>query len=104
MLGLTTTRQRDARLEQALADLATTKHHLAEANVALVVAYSTAITTAARHERQQQALLCRLGTALRGCQRYRREARADARIIHLVSGYLLDAWSHAHSTGPGATT
>lgn len=81
VLGLTTTRRRDACLEQALADLAAAKRHLAEANVALVVAASNALTTAARHERERRALLRRLGVALRGCRRYRREARADARIF-----------------------
>ncbi|MCZ4123372.1 hypothetical protein [Streptomyces sp. H39-S7] len=103
MLGLTTTRRRDARLARTLADLTATKRQLAEANVALVMAAGDALTAAARHERERQALLRRLGVALNGCRRYRREARADARIIHLLSGYLLDALSHSQ-TDPGATT
>ncbi|MEU3463575.1 hypothetical protein ABZ721_26965 [Streptomyces sp. NPDC006733] len=103
MLTLTTTRRRDARVEQALAELAAAKRHLAEANVALVMAADSALTAAARHERERRVLLRRLGTALRGCHRYRREADTDARIIHLLSGHLLDAWSHP-GADPGATT
>jgi hypothetical protein len=101
VLGLTGGRRRDARLERALADLATTRRQLAEANVALVMAAGNAITSAARHERERLALMCRLRTALRGCLRYRREARADTRIIHLLSGHLLDAWSHSRTDPPG---